>query len=55
MISYYAPPNNRSLAWKRRSCSIICCCIIIGLIVGLAAGLTRRSYYYNTGYGRGYY
>ncbi|CEP19160.1 hypothetical protein [Parasitella parasitica] len=43
---FYAPPQNKKLGMKRRFCSFICCCIIIGLIVGLAAGLTRRSYYY---------
>ncbi|KAI9470097.1 MAG: hypothetical protein EXX96DRAFT_612542 [Benjaminiella poitrasii] len=45
---FYAPSQNRSLGLKRRFCSFICCCIIIGLVVGLAAGLTRRNYYRNT-------
>ncbi|KAI8352134.1 hypothetical protein EDC96DRAFT_518131 [Choanephora cucurbitarum] len=42
---FYAPPQNKRLGIKRRMCSFICCCILIGLIVGLAAGLTRRNYY----------
>ncbi|KAG1467420.1 hypothetical protein G6F56_004424 [Rhizopus delemar] len=45
---FYAPPQNRRLGLMRRFCSVICCCIIIGLIVGLAAGLTRRSYGYGS-------
>jgi hypothetical protein len=44
-VQFYAPPDNKSLAVKRRLCSVICCCIFLGLIIGLAAGLTRRSYY----------
>lgn len=42
--SYYTPPQNRSLGMKRRVCSAIFCCILIGLIVGLAAGLSRRRF-----------
>ncbi|KAI8097919.1 uncharacterized protein B0P05DRAFT_522607 [Gilbertella persicaria] len=42
---FYAPPQNKRLGMKRRLCSFLCCCIIIGLIIGLSAGLTRRSYY----------
>ncbi|KAI8969998.1 hypothetical protein BDF20DRAFT_98049 [Mycotypha africana] len=42
---FYAPPNNRKLGLMRRCCSIICCCIVIGLVVGLAAGLTTRNRY----------
>lgn len=49
---FYAPPQNRKLGMKRRFCSFICCCIIIGLIVGLSAGLTRRSYYGRSGNNR---
>ncbi|KAL9556995.1 hypothetical protein MBANPS3_001596 [Mucor bainieri] len=45
---FYAPPQNKKLGMKRRFCSFICCCILIGLIVGLAAGLTRRNYYNNS-------
>ncbi|KAI8141812.1 hypothetical protein BJV82DRAFT_617621 [Fennellomyces sp. T-0311] len=50
IASFYAPPDNRSLAVKRRLFSFICCCIMIALIVGLAAGLTRRSYGCNCNY-----
>ncbi|KAG1184081.1 hypothetical protein G6F36_007967 [Rhizopus arrhizus] len=46
---FYAPPQNRRLGLQRRICSFICCCIIIGLIVGLSAGLTRRRYGYYSG------
>ncbi|KAI7905579.1 uncharacterized protein BX663DRAFT_500211 [Cokeromyces recurvatus] len=45
---FYAPPQNRSLGLKRRLCSFILCCIIIGLTIGLATGLTRRTYYHNS-------
>lgn len=54
IVAFYAPADNQSLAWKRRTCSIIGCCIILGLVVGLAAGLTYRRYYYNNVYGYGY-
>jgi hypothetical protein len=45
---FYTPPQNKNLGIKRRVCSVICCCILIGLIVGLSAGLTSHRYY---GYG----
>ncbi|KAL0082220.1 hypothetical protein J3Q64DRAFT_1722277 [Phycomyces blakesleeanus] len=50
VMTFYAPPQNRSLGLRRRLCSVVLCCIIIGLVVGLASGLTRRSY--NSGRGR---
>ncbi|ORZ01567.1 hypothetical protein BCR43DRAFT_487133 [Syncephalastrum racemosum] len=43
--TFYAPPQNRSLGLKRRCFSVLCCCILIGLIIGLAAGLSRRRFH----------
>jgi hypothetical protein len=43
-VAYYTP-DNRSLAVKRRIFSCLCCFLILILIIGLAAGLTRSSYY----------
>jgi hypothetical protein len=46
---FYAPPKNPRLGIKRRLCSFLCCCILVGLIVGLSAGLTSSSRnYYNS-------
>ena len=42
--TFYAPPNNRSLALKRRLLSFAICFVIGAVIIGLAAGLTRRRY-----------
>ncbi|KAI9322446.1 hypothetical protein BX666DRAFT_1894818 [Dichotomocladium elegans] len=47
IMAFYSPADNRALAIRRRLFTTISCCIIIGLIVGLAAGLSRRNYYYN--------
>ncbi|CAO3599656.1 unnamed protein product [Absidia cylindrospora] len=45
IVNFYNPPQGRKVGMMRRFFSICGCCIIIGLVVGLAAGLTTRSSY----------
>ncbi|KAI9481134.1 MAG: hypothetical protein EXX96DRAFT_565540 [Benjaminiella poitrasii] len=42
VAEFYSPQDNRKLALTRRVTSCFCCIIIIAIIVGLAAGLTRN-------------
>ncbi|KAI8992341.1 hypothetical protein BDB01DRAFT_847727 [Pilobolus umbonatus] len=44
IVQFYSPPENRGLAMKRRLGSFFCCILIAALVIGLAAGLTRRNY-----------
>ncbi|KAI8875194.1 hypothetical protein K501DRAFT_280604 [Backusella circina FSU 941] len=44
IVAFYKP-DNRRLALRRRISSCLCCCIILIIIIGLAAGLTRSTYY----------
>ncbi|ORZ09181.1 hypothetical protein BCR42DRAFT_495056 [Absidia repens] len=48
IVNFYNPPQGRKVGMMRRFLSICGCCIIIGLVVGLAAGLTTRSRSYSS-------
>ncbi|KAI8081498.1 uncharacterized protein BX664DRAFT_388473 [Halteromyces radiatus] len=43
-VNFYNPPQNNRLGIKRKILSMCCCILLIAVIVGLAAGLTTRSY-----------
>ncbi|KAI7901642.1 uncharacterized protein BX663DRAFT_513522 [Cokeromyces recurvatus] len=42
VIEFYSPQDNRKLAITRRLTSCFCCVIILAIIIGLIAGLTRQ-------------
>lgn len=37
--TYYTPAD-RSVAWRRKFCTALCCCLCLGLIIAIPAGFT---------------